>query len=93
MEHQFLKFGRLQTTAVLENKKYAEDFGMESLIYAKLVIDLDTIESYRESVDNNGEIEDFTFLETKNGNSYCIDMKFEDFDEIYKEWFTLKDLK
>ena len=93
MEHQFLKFGRLQTTAVLENKKYAQDFGIESLIYAKLVIDLDTIESYRESVDNDGEIEDFTFLETKNGNSYCIDMKFEDFDEIYKEWFTLKDLK
>lgn len=74
MNINFLKFGRLQTIDVLQD-------GWNK-ICANLLIDLDTIKSYKKD-------RSYTSLVTKNGNKYCIDVPIEHFHEIYSEWETM----
>ncbi len=64
---------------VLENSKLKEDLGIESLIFTKITVDLTTLIAFRESVNDNGEIEPYTYIYLENGQSFCIEISYDDF--------------
>lgn len=72
---------------VLLEKAIHQDIGMENipLIEAKASIDLYSIESVRESIDKDGEVEDFCCLVTlRSGSQHCVKLPFDDMAELHK---------
>jgi hypothetical protein len=64
---------------VLENMKLKEDLGIESLIFAKITVDITSLIAFRESVNDQGEPEPYTVIYLDNGQSFCIEVSYEDF--------------
>jgi len=64
---------------VLENMKLKEDLGIESLIFAKITVDITSLVAFRESVNDQGEPEPYTVIYLDNGQSFCIEVSYEDF--------------
>lgn len=64
---------------VLENMKLKEDLGIESLIFAKITVDITSLIAFRESVNDQGEPEPYTVIYLDNGQSFCIEVPYDDF--------------
>jgi len=71
---------------VLENAEKAEDLGIEMLITVPGSIDLSEVRHYRQSVDNDGNPEDFTIIYTVSNLTFCIDMTIGEFKYNYKKY-------
>ena len=68
---------------VLENAKLKEDLGIESLIFAKITVDVTTIIAFRESIGNDNELEPYTIINTDSGHTFCIEIPYEDFQIMF----------
>lgn len=64
---------------VLENSKLKEDLGIESLIFAKITVDITSLIAFRESVNDDGNTEPYTVIYLDNGQSFCIEVPYDDF--------------
>lgn len=48
----------------------------------QIVIDLDQVEAYRQDSDMDGTINDYTRVEMRSGFTHCIDLPFNEFDQL-----------
>lgn len=64
---------------VLENSKLKENLGIESLIFAKITVDISSLIAFRESVNDDGQTEPYTVIYLDNGQSFCIEVPYDDF--------------
>jgi hypothetical protein len=71
---------------IMENVKLKEMVGKEVLIQVPFSFNLSIITGFRQSVDNEGNIEDYTVIYTNNNESYCIDIHYGEFKYIYKKY-------
>lgn len=55
------------------------------IIFVDFDLDLNQVEAYRPTVDDNDEEEPYTFIYTKGSHSYCINMPFEQFSYVMKK--------
>ena len=70
---------------VMENKKLREMTGQENLIFPPFSFDLSIVTGYRQSVNDEGELEDYTVLYTEFGDVWCIDVSYDEFKHTYKK--------
>lgn len=75
---KFKEFG-----LVLENASMRESIGIEQLVFCKIVLDLERIVSFRESVSDKGDPEPYTVVYTVDGQIYTLDMPYIDFLIIF----------
>jgi hypothetical protein len=68
---------------VLENSRLNEITGSEHLILVPACIDLSYITSIRQSINNDGDLEDYTVLYTDMGTTLCIDTPYAEFLDIF----------
>lgn len=68
---------------VLEDKNMKENLGIEKLCFSKITIDLTTTIAYRESLNDDGEYEPYTYLYTDQGVHFCLDIPYDDFSIIF----------
>lgn len=68
---------------VLENLKLKEDMGIDALIFAKITVDVAQLVSFRESVNDNGDIENYTVVHTLSGHTFCLDIPYEEFQIMF----------
>jgi hypothetical protein len=71
---------------IMENKKIRELTGVESLILVPFSFDIDVIIAYRQSVDDEGNTEDYTVIYTDSGETWCIDIPYSELNKIYKNY-------
>ncbi len=68
-------------TCVLENTFMKEELGLNEencLTTSRLRIDLNQIESVRQSFDGAGNIEDkYCYIRTRSGGEHCIEKSFD----------------
>lgn len=76
----------VELTAVLENVKMKEDMGIEQLYRSRLMINITDVEGFRESTDDDGNIEPFVMLYMKDGKVFCIDLPYDDFKILFKKY-------
>lgn len=51
-------------------------------------INLEKVESYRESTDRNGDVEDYTCIKMASGHVTCINMKRLEFEKILSDFLN-----
>lgn len=66
--------------SVVESTKN-RDLGIKSLIFIKQAFLKDDVVEFRESVDDDGNVEPYTYVLTTNGEM-CINMRFSDFAKL-----------
>jgi len=76
----------LECKLILENSKIKEMTGQEVITFVPFSIDLDTIIGYRQSIDDDGELEDYCVIYTKFDQAWCIDLSYEEFKYTYKKY-------
>jgi len=68
---------------ILTNVKSKELTGMEELIFVPAVIDITDVVHFRQSVDDDGNLEPYSYIYTETIGSMCIDIPFSEFKEIF----------
>lgn len=76
----------LECEIIMENIKLKEMVGKEVLLQVPFSFDLGIITGFRQSVDNDGNVEDYTVIYTKYNETYCIDIMYDEFKYIYKKF-------
>lgn len=71
---------------IMENVKLKEMVGSAVLIQVPFSFDLSFITGFRQSVDDEGNVEDYTVIYTTNNESYCINVCYGEFKYIYKKY-------
>lgn len=71
-----------QTEIVLENSHEKELLGKSENIFVKCTLDLHGVSSFRETLDDDIELEPFTQVYLKSGYSHCINIPYNDFLKI-----------
>lgn len=75
---------------VMTNIKVKELTGQESILFMPFsfdtCFDISMITAYRQSVDDNGNAEDYTVVYTEYGDTYCIDITYGEFNYMYKKY-------
>jgi len=71
---------------VMTNLKVKELTGQESILFMPFSFDISMITAYRQSVDDNGEAEEYTVVYTEYGDTYCIDITYGEFNYMYKKY-------
>ena len=71
-----------QTEIVLENSHEKELLGKSENIFVKYTLDLHDVSSFRETLDDDTELEPFTQVYLKSGYSHCINIPYNDFLKI-----------
>lgn len=64
---------------VLENSKLKEDMGIESLTFSKCCFNILAVDYYRESFDDEGNIEPYTVVVLDTGTLLTLDLPYSDF--------------
>jgi|LakMenE01Jun11ns_1017448.scaffolds.fasta_scaffold9879882_4 hypothetical protein len=75
----------VELTVILENVKMKEDLGIEELYRLRLTINMLDVEGFRESIDDNGNLEPFVMLYMKDGKLFCIDLSYDNFKILFKK--------
>lgn len=75
----------MELSLVLENSKLKEDMGIESLHFAKCTFNILTIDYYRESFTEDGELEPYTVVILDTGILLTVDKPYEEFKYIYNK--------
>ena len=71
---------------VMENKELREMTGQENLLFPAFSFNLDIVTAYRQSVSDDGDLEDYTVIYTEFGDTWCIDVPFDEFNYTYKKY-------
>lgn len=71
-----------QTEVVLENAHEKELLGITQDIFVKYTLDLHDVSSFRETLNNDTELEPFTQVYLKSGYSHCINIPYDHFLKI-----------
>jgi len=64
----------------MENSKIKEMTGTEVLSFVPFSFNLSTVTAYRQSVDDNGDPEEYSVVYTEIGQVWCIDVPYGEFD-------------
>ena len=70
---------------VMSNLKVKELTGSESIISVHFSFDIDMVTAFRQSVDDDSTPEEYTVIYTEFGDTYCIDITYNEFKYIYKK--------
>ena len=76
----------VETKIVMTNLKVKELTGKDSVILMPFSFDISMVTAYRQSVDNEGNSEDFTVIYTEYGDVYCVDITYGEFNYMYKKF-------
>jgi hypothetical protein len=76
----------LELIGVLENAKMKEDMGIEQLYRVRQMINMYDVDSFRESIDDDGNLESFVMIYMKDGSRYCIDKTYDEFKKLFKKY-------
>ena len=68
---------------ILTNVKSKELTGVEELVFVPAVIDVDDVVHFRQSVDDDGNLEPYSYIYTETIGSMCIDIPFLEFKELF----------
>jgi len=68
---------------VLENSRLKEDMGIESLTFSKCSFNILAVEYYRESFDDDGNLEPYTVAILNTGLQLTLDLPYDQFKKIY----------
>jgi hypothetical protein len=71
-----------QTEVVLENSHEKELLGTSEDIFVRYTLDLHDVSSFRETLDNDVNLEPFTQVYLKSGHSHCINIPYSEFLKI-----------
>jgi hypothetical protein len=71
-----------QTEVILENAHEKELLGKSEDIFVKYTLNLNDVSSFRETLDDDGNLEPFTQVYLKSGHSHCINITFSNFLKI-----------
>lgn len=76
----------VETKIVMTNLKVKELTGKDSVILMPFSFDISMVTAYRQSVDDEGDAEDFTVIYTEYGDTYCVDITYGEFNYMYKKF-------
>lgn len=76
----------LEFNLVLENSRLKEDIGIEVLHFAKCMFNILDVEYYRESFDDEGNVEPYTVIILDTGIQISLDIPYEEFKDIYRKY-------
>jgi hypothetical protein len=71
---------------IMENQKIKEMTGKENLIEVPFTFEMNSVVSYRQSINDEGYLEDYTVVYTEFGNAYCIDITYGEFNYMHKKF-------
>jgi hypothetical protein len=70
---------------VLENSKLKEDMGIESLSFSKCCFNILAVDYYRESFDDEGNVEPYTVVILDTGSQLTLDLPYNDFKKYIEK--------
>lgn len=73
----------VEFSLVLENSRLKEDMGIESLTFSKCCFNILAVDYYRESFDDEGNVEPYTVVILDTGRQLTLDLPYEQFKKIY----------
>lgn len=63
--------------------KLTELIGQDSVIHAPFSFNPKNIIAFRQSISDEGELEPYTLLYSEYGDTWCIDIPYEDYKKIH----------
>ena len=70
---------------VLENSRLKEDMGIESLTFSKCCFNILAVDYYRESFDDEGNVEPYTVVILDTGRQLTLDLPYSDFKKFIQK--------
>jgi len=70
---------------VLENSRLKEDMGIESLTFSKCCFNILAVDYYRESFDDEGNVEPYTVVILDTGRQLTLDLPYNDFKKFIQK--------
>ena len=70
---------------VMENKRIKEMTGREELSFVPFSFDLSIVTGFRQSLTDEGDLEDYSVVYTEYGDVWCIDVSYDDFKHEIKK--------
>lgn len=73
----------VEFSLVLENSRLKEDMGIESLTFSKCCFNILAVDYYRESFDDEGNVEPYTVVVLDTNRQLTLDLPYTEFKKIY----------
>ena len=70
---------------VLENSRLKEDMGIESLTFSKCCFNILAVDYYRESFDDEGNVEPYTVVILDTGRQLTLDLPYSEFKKFIQK--------
>lgn len=77
-----------ECNTIMEHSKLKEMTGKEILTFVPCSFDLSIVVGYRQSIDDDGVLEDYSVIYTKFNQIWCIDVPYEEFKYVYNKYIN-----
>lgn len=75
----------VEFSLVLENSRLKEDMGIESLTFSKCCFNILAVDYYRESFDDEGNVEPYTVVILDTGRQLTLDLPYSEFKKFIQK--------